>query len=158
MIYVFDLDDTLANTAHRSDGFDFDNASDAEWDEYFLKCNKDTLIEPTSFLIQNFIKSGQFVEIWTGRNEIAKEKTIEWLDKHGIMYDQKTNNSLWRIRMRGLDNRMKNVDLKKMWAEEVGFENIALVVDDNEKICNMFTSKGVMCYNVKHPTNKGKIE
>ena len=87
MIYVFDLDDTLANTSHRSGGFDFDNASDAEWDEYFLKCDEDTLIEPTAFFMMSLIRAGETVEIWTGRNEVAKEKTTEWLDKHDLVYD-----------------------------------------------------------------------
>ena len=143
-IIVWDLDDTLANTYHRSIDFDFDTKDENLWADYFSKCDKDEPIKQTILLLDTMFQNYEGeIHIWTGRNEIVKDKTIEWLIDNKIYYHE--------LKMRPIDCRMKNVDLKYKWAKEVGFENIYCVFDDNENICKMFQDNSVLCYNIKNP-------
>lgn len=147
-VAIFDLDDTLANTSIRSDGFDFDNATDLQWDEYFLKCITDTPIEPVIAMLRALVRERYAVIILTGRNAIARVNTDAWLFKHlGLTADEMERVSLV---MRPRDNRQKNVDFKRDHVNKIGAANIAVAVDDDEKVCNMYRSHGIMTLRVHH--------
>lgn len=147
-VAIFDLDDTLANTSIRSDGFDFNNATDSQWDEYFLKCDMDTPIEPVIAMLRALVRECYAVIILTGRNAIARIKTYTWLFKHlGLTLDEMERVSLV---MRPRDNRQKNVEFKRNHILTIGVDNIAVAIDDDEKVCAMYRSYGIMTLQVHH--------
>lgn len=147
-VAIFDLDDTLANTSMRSEGFDFDNATDPQWDEYFLKCSTDTPIEPVIAMLRALVRERYAVIILTGRNAVARVDTYAWLFKHlGLTVDEMERVSLV---MRPRDNRQKNVDFKRDHINKIGVANIVVAVDDDEKVCNMYRSCGIMTLRVHH--------
>ena len=147
-VAIFDLDDTLANTSMRSEGFDFDNATDPQWDEYFHKCSTDTPIEPVIAMLRALVRERYAVIILTGRNAVARVDTDAWLFKHlGLTVDEMERVSLV---MRPRNNRQKNVDFKRDHINKIGVANIVVAVDDDEKVCNMYRSCGIMTLRVHH--------
>lgn len=138
---VIDLDDTMCDTHHRSNNFDFDGASDVEWIKYHKDCDKDVPTEFARNLHQDF-KYGSLVPedviVMSGRSDIARSETIEWLERHiGFVPHL--------ILMRPADCRIKNEILKILWAESIGIESIDTVYDDNEAVVAAFEEKGVSC-------------
>ncbi len=76
MFVVFDLDGTLALTEHREH---FLTGPEKDWRGFYAACGQDppcpSLIDAANALNG----AGHRVEIWSGRSEEVRDKTVEWL-------------------------------------------------------------------------------
>jgi len=157
MIVVFDLDGCLANIEHRL--HHIRGPGRANWDGFFEACVHDKPIWPVLAVIQSMIKSDHWVEIWSGRSELVRPQTTEWLVAHGVLPydgsrtspDPKVDARLGyrRIRMREHRDNTPDHVLKERWFDELAPEwRPEIVFDDRRRLVDMWRSKGIICAQV----------
>ena len=143
MFIVFDLDDTLANNAHRHHILKAEHESDeVKWSTFFDACDKDEPVLEIVNLYQSLIWFGHKIEIWTGRSETVRDKTDHWLMSNLPMY--RYCNAL---RMRAADDFRNDTEVKDDWIKEYGKPD--LVFDDRNHVCQWWREQGVVCCQVK---------
>ncbi len=122
---VFDLDNTLADTAHRQR---FLESRPRNWDAFFAAAPQDPPIAEGVALAVESARACEVVYL-TGRPERCRRDTLEWLAAHGLPEG--------RVHMRGDADRRparftKLETLRRLaWDREV-----RVVVDDDELVCD----------------------
>ena len=86
-VLCWDLDSTIADNLHRQPMIDKIKAGECTWDDYSLACPDDKLIHGTAWLMY-LLDHGHRHFILTGRSEVARELTEEWLGVRGVKYDR----------------------------------------------------------------------
>lgn len=132
---IFDLDGTLADLKHR---LHFIQNDCPDWDSFNMACDKDMPIEAVKNLLDLCRLSGRNIAILTGRMETAKEKTKKWLEKHKIEYE------LLCMRAAG-DHRSDTIVKKEMFEKHFKKENVWFVVDDRDKVVDMWRELELVC-------------
>lgn len=140
---IFDLDGTLAlidkrrALAAKPDG-------KINWKTFFAPENI-ALDEPNWPVIESFkaMKAAGFiVGIFSGRDEISRQETMDWLAQHGIdpMF----------LRMRPKGSFTPDDVLKKTWLDEIvaNGNQVMCVFDDRDKVVNMWRENGITCFQV----------
>jgi FMN phosphatase YigB (HAD superfamily) len=138
MFVIFDLDGTLSDGAHRQHLI----ATEPKlWDAFHRAAAFDTPIRPMVLLTRMFHATNQRVEIWTGRSDIAKLETQEWLMMHGVPYD--------RLLMRPEGDHRPDTELKGEWLASLNpREWPHLVFEDRTRMVEMWRSRGIQCAQV----------
>lgn len=129
-IVVFDLDGTLADITHRLEYLTHETPPHwdptFDWKAFFRDFENDIPIPWTVDLAKNLKnKVGMHVAICTGRSEVVKEETIQWLRTIELPYEH-----LW-MRARDdfrMDEAVK-VDLLNPFKERIAF-----IVDDRRGV------------------------
>lgn len=133
-IWVFDLDDTLADTSPRAHLHPRLVDDGPGWIPYSMACESDLPI----FATIEMLNHSPF-EVWivTGRTELAREFTEKWLEEQDVDYDD--------MIMRADGDHRKNVEIKLASLEY--FESInrqvVLWVDDYDAVCEAMELRGV---------------
>lgn len=157
---VFDLDGTLADCSHRRH-FVIDPRVNGEWVEarcwesnwqaFYEACDKDILIKPVAevFLAINYEPYKRNVEIWSGRCESVREKTINWIqcnipEFEGMQYIDRI------LKMRPIGDYTPDDQLKERWLDEAMAEGktIEFVIDDRTKVRKMWERRGIFVFDV----------
>lgn len=137
-IIIFDLDGTLALIDHRRHFVDKSSGVKVDWNAFFEACDKD---EPnTPVILANRLVTGYHIIILSGRSEAVREKTIRWLARHEVYYDE--------LRMRAEGDYQPDETLKEAWLKQIGPDNIICVYDDRDKVVAMWRKNGVTCFQV----------
>ena len=142
-IVIFDLDGTLADiTARRTLSTKDNNKMD--WGVFQDPKNID-LDVPNQKVVDmlDMIDNTDKYQIWilSGRSDVTKDVTINWLSNHGINYDH--------LIMRDQDNLyMPDNDLKQSWLNDIGVDNVAMVFDDRNQVVDMWRQNGLTCFQV----------
>ncbi len=172
---IFDLDGTLADCEHRRHFVDRDKNLDLriysekdnivhkvgdstlfkwqpDWRSFYEACDKDTPINPVKEFFTNILyyPCNRHVEIWSGRCESVREKTIKWLlkeifdDDEGVKYIDRM------LKMRPMDDNTPDDKLKERWLDEaiVDGKTIDFVVDDRPKVVRMWRRRGIFVFDV----------
>lgn len=136
--FIFDLDDTLADNAHR-----MEHLRQGDWDTYFSLCPHDPLIEHVAEVAKALNSFGYAIVIITGRNDSVKKETEDWLKQHGLLVEK------LYMRKKG-DFRSNSVMKLEALAElrNAGYEPL-MVFDDQPTSCKMWREAGVPCAQVK---------
>lgn len=140
---IFDLDGTLAliderrAKATKPDG-------KINWDVFCAPENIQ-LDKPNWPVIESFKalqEAGFIVGIFSGRDDISREETKEWLMDHEIFPDF--------MRMRRNGSFTPDDKLKKLWLNDLLQEghNIMCVFDDRDKVVKMWRDNGITCFQV----------
>lgn len=139
MLIVFDLDGTLANDEHRRH---LHHAGDYEG--FHAACDKDQPNYPMLTMLRIIQASGEEVEIWSGRSEASREKTLQWFHRH-TGFPLRTP-----MRMRPLGNQMPGAELKEMWLKDSRARGsyVTLVFEDLQSVVDMWRRNGVVCAQV----------
>lgn len=138
---IFDLDGTLALTDHREH---FLQDGRRDWDAFFEACDGDLPNEPVVEMYHRCLSSGAHVEIWTGRSDAVREKTLSWMHAHDILSPQ-------RLRMRPAHRFTEDVTLKRLWLYERRKERLGdpiIVFEDRQRVVDMWRAEGVSCAQV----------
>ena len=144
MFIVFDLDDTLANNAHRHDILKAEHESDeVKWSTFFDACDQDEPVREICNLLSCLVRK-HHVEIWTGRSESVRYKTDTWLRKH---LPHGSFHYVDALRMRAVDDFRNDTEVKGDWIKEYGRPD--LVFDDRNHVCQWWREQGVVCCQVK---------
>ena len=140
---IVDLDGTLALNKHRSHYIDNNQGGKKDWNTYFMSCDQDAPNVSVIESINALKKQGYFIHIFSARGDIAKEKTIAWLDKYNVLYDA--------LEMREMDTFTPDEVLKRFWLLDLYpnyKQDILCVFDDRNKVVNMWRSLGLTCFQV----------
>ena len=142
MFVVFDLDGTLADDSHRLHHI-LDPDTPKDWDSYFNECNWDVPIKQTIDFWNDLYKAGVKVPIWTGRSEIVRGKTIQWLCEN-VNEDFGDDTKFTEIKMRPVNDYCSTNELKGKWLDEC-YIHPNFVVDDRDFTCEWWRNKGIPC-------------
>lgn len=131
---IVDLDGTLANIDHRAH---FVKRDKPLWDEFYSACDQDT---PNLWCAAVMTALGAHYNVYivSARRDTEEGKTLKWLNKHSVYFD-----GLFMLR-KGSDSTADTV-LKKEWLNNFGRENILFVIDDRQKVVDMWRREGVVC-------------
>lgn len=80
LLYIFDLDGTLADITHRRSILD--NLEDSyRWDKFYEACDMDLPNVPVIKVLNN-LRLLNDVYIFSGRSVAVKAKTIDWISRY----------------------------------------------------------------------------
>lgn len=127
---ICDIDGTLAHMTNRGP-FDWDRVGD------------DALDENVSDLMYLFYDAGYKIIIVSGREDVCREATEEWLDKKSVRYD--------RLYMRAAGDHRKDSIIKKeifdMYINPIF--DVRFVLDDRNQVVEMWRAEGLKCLQVE---------
>lgn len=132
---IFDIDGTLANMGNRGP---FD------WEQVY----KDDVNHIVAEQIEFHKSKGREILIVTGRDGVCKDQTIEWLEFHGIKWDE--------IFTRPENDFRKDTVIKKeIYENQIKDKyNVLCVYDDRLQVLDMWYDQKVFTFNV----NQGNHE
>ncbi|GAA3808016.1 hypothetical protein GCM10022403_047730 [Streptomyces coacervatus] len=123
-IAVFDLDNTLADTAHRQR---FLERKPRDWDAFFAAAPHDPPIPEGIALVLESAKECEIVYL-TGRPERCRRDTLDWLTAQGLPDG--------RVHMRRNDDRRPARRTKlEILRRLARTRDIRVLVDDDELVC-----------------------
>ena len=140
-IVIFDLDGTLALIDKRRAISTKDDGK-MDWVKFFDPDMVD-LDDPNTPVITmaNLLSSQYRIWILSGRSDVTRQATIDWLSKHNVDYDHlvmRPQNLLY----------MADNDLKQSWLDTIGKENVAMVFDDRQQVVDMWRDNGLTTFQV----------
>lgn len=133
---IVDLDGTLCNCGWRENLI-------PDWDDFHAQCHKDPPFQD----VIDLVNSLQDVEviIMTARPERYRAKTVGWLEKHGVQYDQ--------LFMRGDLDYGTTMEVKgKMLADLGAGTDVWFVLEDRDRVVAWWRSLGITCFQTKQGT------
>ena len=139
---IFDLDGTLALIDKRRDLATKDNGK-FDWDVFFNPDNisLDLPNQPVIDMANLLSKQGFRIFILSGRSDVTHQATVNWLNDNGIWWDHlvmRPQNHLY----------LPDNDLKQMWLDSIGKDNVAMVFDDRNQVVDMWRQNGLTCFQV----------
>jgi len=146
-IIIWDLDGTLACGKHRLHLLPTEDLHLTEsWEEFNLASWADNPIQDNIRLMQELHKAGYITVILTGRSDIARDMTEDWLDKHGIQYDH--------MKMREATDNRKDTVIKEEYLRKLGLDRILCCFDDLPQVASHMRSLGLTCHLVTEYTEQ----
>lgn len=136
MFVVFDLDGTLALTDHRAH---YLTGPEKDWRAFYAACDGDTPCWPIIDTLRGLMVHGHRIEIWSGRSAEVRDKTRDWLCKHGM--------AAVNIRMRPEGDHQPDTTLKAAWLA-ASDQRPDLVFEDRASMVAMWRSHGIVCAQV----------
>lgn len=152
-MYIFDLDGTIADLTHRRHLVENGNK---KWDEFYAACVDDTPIQPIINLITSLNNTCHSIAILSGRSDIVKKETEEWLLKFGVPYDRLYMRPHGKytpdqILKKEMYERLK-ADWEKFMHKEYSNHNyeftVDMVFDDRDRVVRMWREMGLICCQV----------
>lgn len=136
---ISDLDGTIALIGHRQY---LVKGKNRNFDKFNDLCDKDTPNLAVIEVLKTLRSAGYKLIITSGRDDRAKEKTVNWLKQHGIEYEM--------LLMRRSGDYTPDQELKEQWLLEKlpPKENILCVFDDRNRVVDMWRSHGLSCFQV----------
>jgi FMN phosphatase YigB (HAD superfamily) len=139
MFIVFDLDGTLADCTHRLHYVK--DTKHKNFDAFYAACDKDTLIQPIAKVFRSLARL-HYVEIWSGRSDIVRDKTIRWLAENGL-------SGYLFLRMRRHGDYTPDDVLKQSWLNTIEPRLYPeLAFDDRQRIVDMWRKNNIQCCQV----------
>lgn len=137
-LWVFDIDNTLANVNHRwyhlQDG-------KKEWKEFFAKQHKDEPYEAVVDVLHALLETGHRVIIVTGRDERFREETVEWLRKH-LQWNFLNEDIYMRPGGNREDDNTLKVKIIKNWLQRHPSYKMGGIFEDRHRIIDAFRKEG----------------
>ena len=136
-VFIFDLDGTLADINHR---LHFVRSREhPHWGKFLESCDKDS---PNKWVIDllDMCRLHGVVVILSGRNDVVRKKTEDWLRRYDILYD-------YLLMRKDKDYRPDQIIKKEMlddFLRDKGYE-VQFIVDDRQRVVDMWRENG---YNV----------
>lgn len=108
----------------------------------YQQCNTDLLNEAVFKILQQFWDTHK-IFIITGRSEICRTETEEWLKRHGVKYHQLF------MKPQGQERR-KDVETKReiFEAHLRNRYNVDFALDDRNRVVEMWRQLGIICLQV----------
>ncbi|MEW1612768.1 MULTISPECIES: hypothetical protein [unclassified Streptomyces] len=128
---VFDLDGTLADTAHRQH---FLEGARRDWSGFFAAAPHDPPLAEGVALVLSSAEECETVYL-TGRPERCRRATVEWLNRQGLPEGQ--------LFMRGNDDRRPARRTKLEILRRLGrSREVRMLVEDDELVCGAAEEAG----------------
>ena len=141
-IVICDLDGTLSDASHRQH---LVQGRAKDFDRFYDLCDLDL---PKREIIELlFMISAHYdIFILSGRSSRVRDKTVDWLDQHGVTY-----NGLF---MRPEGNYTPDHELKQEMLTHLlescngNIEDVLFTIDDRDRVVDMWRSLGLTCLQV----------
>lgn len=133
---VIDLDGTLANIDHRTHLVKRDKP---DWDAFFAACVDDTPNVWCVALMAALKNHGFNVIIVTARKRTVEKETRLWVNKQFFAWVPEL------VMLRDSDDNTEDQELKRRWLYSYGKDRILFVVDDRQRVVDMWRSEGLVC-------------
>jgi hypothetical protein len=140
MIYIFDIDGTLADITHR---LHFIQQEPKDWDSFFINCVDDEPIPEIIRIAQALFPAAQIFML-SGRSEVIRMETVNWLAGARIPCD------LLMLRKEG-DHREDSIvkaDMLREVRDHFPEETIEGVFEDRKQVVDMYRAKGLRVFQV----------
>ncbi|WP_181175187.1 AAA family ATPase [Mesorhizobium sp. B2-2-1] len=137
MFVIFDLDGTLANIDHRTH---FVRGGKRDWKSFFAACKYDLGVPHVIETFKAHLDAGHKVRIWSGRSDVVRTDTENWLSDMGI-------DPCYLQHMRAEGDNTPDVELKRYWLNQE-YERPDLVYDDRQRVVDMWRAEGIPCFQV----------
>tara|TARA_B100000902_G_scaffold247676_1_gene234355 strand:- start:893 stop:1369 length:477 start_codon:yes stop_codon:yes gene_type:complete len=137
-VVIFDLDGVISDASHRQH---YLRDEEKDWNGFFSACIEDPPIISGVKLI-NLLNESHKTIILTARPDSVQSETIDWLRKHGVVWDA--------LIMRSNDDHQQSSKMKLSALNQIidaGYVPI-LVFDDDPKNINMFLENEVPAISV----------
>lgn len=139
--YIFDIDGTIACNDHRQHWV---RHKPKNWKAYNAPMALDPVIEQVADILRIlFTRSEETHDhnlvICTGREEVYRKTTEQWLKKHNLNYDQLL------MRHEG-DFRDDTIIKEEMLKELQEKYDIIAAFDDRPKVCRMWVKNGIFVF------------
>lgn len=126
---VVDVDGTLAHKGNRNP---------FKWSEV----GNDTVDSNVSEIVRRCSHFGDIVIIVSGRDEVCRPETEEWLKRHCIPFD-------FLFMRKKNDNRQDAVIKEEIYRQEIeGKFDVRFVLDDRNQTVEMWRNIGLVCWQV----------
>ncbi len=144
---VFDIDGVLADVRHR---LRFVERRPKDWDAFFDAARDDPPLAKGVALAQESAKDCEVVYV-TGRPERCRADTLEWFARHGLPEGQLSMR-------RGRDFRPARVAKLELLRRLAGDRTVAVVVDDDEQVCDAYEAAGYRVLRARWMTGSPALE
>jgi hypothetical protein len=135
-IALVDMDGTLADCSHREHHI---RGRRKNWPAFFRGMGDDP---PNASIVEltRRLAADHEILIATGRPEEYLRDTLAWLKRHKISPAQ-----IW---MRRNGDHRPDYTVKREMLDHIPRERIAFVLDDRERVCDMWEDEGLTCHRV----------
>lgn len=140
MIYIFDIDGTLADISHR---LHFIQSKPSDWRGFFAACVDDLPIREVIDIAKLLYRCGAQILLVSGRSDEVRSETEKWLKDNGIYYE------CLYMRKAG-DHREDHVVKAEILDGEIGGWGIGVtaVFEDRKQVVDMYRAKGLRVFQV----------
>ncbi len=130
-LVLVDMDGTLADVTHR---LHYIKSAKKDWKRFFQCMHEDPPNQVVMEWVRNLAPEYRVV-IVTGRPDLYRQQTIDWLARHDVCYDA--------ILMRREGDHRPDYVVKKEVLGSVDRERVAFVIDDRPNVCDMWRECGL---------------
>ena len=138
-IIIADLDGTISLVEHRRH---FVEGKDKDWQAFYKACIDDEPNEAVIVLLRG-MRADHIINIFSGREDSVRIETETWLDNNSVPYNS--------LIMRPTGDYTPDDRLKRHWLAGLPKDQILFVLDDRQKVVDMWRDEGLSCFQV----NKG---
>jgi hypothetical protein len=136
-IVLVDMDGTLSDCSHREHHI---QGNPPDWPAFFRGMGQDppnvSIVDLTRRLAAN-----HDILIVTGRPQEFLRETHDWLTRNSI-----SPNEIW---MRRAGDHRPDFVVKREVLDHIPRDRVVFVLDDRERVCDMWDSEGLTCHRVK---------
>lgn len=134
---ICDIDGTIAECAHRRHLVE--DKKHKNFEKFYSLCGMDDPIWPVINAFNALQQAGYLGVLCTGRSDNWKAATLGWLAKHDVRY------TAIYMRVHGDYRPDDIVKLEMLEAIRNDGYNPAIVIDDRNKVVNMWRAQGLVC-------------
>jgi len=134
-LVIFDLEDTLAFTAHRAH---FLQHTTIDWDAYCAACSKDAPSDRMAAVFYDHFTASKDMWIVSENTEAFREPVEDWLFSNGIYYN--------RLVMRAAGDVRSALDVKLHWLHDgtIPRERVLCAYDNDLDAIRMYQAEGIL--------------
>jgi phosphoglycolate phosphatase-like HAD superfamily hydrolase len=138
VIFLFDLDGTLCDGAHRMHYIQGDKK---DWNAFFAAANEDLPIFETITIARALFKNNTIL-LSTGRSESIRQLTADWMVKYRVPYQ-----GLW---MRKVNDHRPDTIVKSELLDDIlkRYPKVDGVFEDRASVVEMYRARGLRVYQV----------
>lgn len=139
MIYIFDIDGTIADLTHRKK---FIDKEPRDWIGFYAACPGDRPIVEVIEVLAALQHMGAKIVLVSGRSSECKKQTEEWLATHRVRYNKLV------MRRRGDHREDAIVKDEMLTTIECDIGKVTGVFEDRQQCVDMYRKRGLRVFQV----------
>lgn len=161
-LIICDIDGTIANVQHRLHYIkNLDGSKkpykECDWDSFHKACVDDEPYRDVIEILQSLVLGHgngcnvcgaveREFHFFSGRNKSVRKETIEWLEKHVPITEDRD----WELHMRSEGDRRPDTTVKyeMMYELKITTEDVLCILDDRQSVVDMWRQEGFRCLQV----------
>ena len=142
MIYIFDIDGTIADISHR---LHYIESNPADWRAFYAACGDDKPIVEV-IQIAKALQVNHSIHLITGRSEEIRVGTARWVNEQRIFFSE--------LMMRKVGDHRQDSVVKSELLDELlaqtgrPMSSIAGVFEDRKQVVDMWRGRGLRVFQV----------